>query len=99
MRCFLSFIDSMILTLNVSLNSTWVTIKNKYICNPTSWGEVLFGVRVTLQLAKMVPLIYIALIPSAFWFKLSWIPQTLYMPYFPFTKFSCVAVHFILESP
>lgn len=40
----------------------------------TSWEEkVLFGVRVVCIWQNTVTLIYIALIPSAFWFKMSWI--------------------------
>lgn len=51
-----------------------VVIKNKYICNQQV-GEKKF----CLELESFciwqntVTLIYIALIPSAFWFKMSWI--------------------------
>lgn len=76
-----------------------MVIKNKYICNQQVGEKFCLELESLCSWQNMVPLIYIALIPSAFWFKLSWITSDSAYAIFSIYKIFLHDPFYFSESP
>ena len=76
-----------------------MVIKNKYICNQQVGEKFCLELESLCSWQNTVPLIYIALIPSAFWFKLSWITSDSVYAIFSIYKIFLHDPFYFLESP
>ena len=76
-----------------------MVIKNKYICNQQVGEKFCLELESLCSWQNMVPLIYIALIPSAFWFKLSWITSDSVYAIFSIYKIFLHDPFYFSESP